>query len=309
MDRPASRLILGVCVAMAALAALASGAGALGRGDLATMPFVTVRGEEVDVLAAGTYRFNGLAIAAEGVGWDIVTLVVIVPAFLVSLVFLARGSLRATLAAMGMLAYFLYQYAEYAMYLAYGPLFIVYVATFSLSLCALVALGFRLDLATVAARVGDRFPRRGAIGLGAVMALLLAGMWLPLVARTFGATVVPELDGSTTLVVQAFDLGFLVPLGLATAWTVWHRMPIGLVLAAVVAIKALAMGTAIVAMLVVESLATGEPAIPPMIVFAAIAAWGTYLTWRILSGVGPIDRSITVGRRGQPGMAHPAGAD
>jgi hypothetical protein len=144
------------------------------------------------------------------------------------------------------------------------------------------------------------------MGLGIVMALLLAGMWLPLVARTFDATIVPELDGATTLVVQAFDLGFLVPLGLATAWTVWRRMPIGFVLGAVIAVKAVAMGTAIVAMLIIEGLATGEPAVPPMIVFAAIAAWGVYLSWRILSGVRPIDGAAEPARAHPPAMAHPA---
>ena len=42
----------------------------------------------------------------------------------------------------------------------------------------------------------------------------------PLIASTFDATSVPQLNGGTTLVVQAFDLGLLVPLGLFTAVTV-----------------------------------------------------------------------------------------
>ena len=56
------------------------------------------------------------------------------PALLLLLPAFARGSLRARLAVIGVFGYLLYQYAEYAMALAYGPLFLLYVAIFALSL-------------------------------------------------------------------------------------------------------------------------------------------------------------------------------
>ena len=115
------------------LAAVASAAGIFLRGDLATKSFVTVRGDTVEYLIGGAYRFNGINVASEGVGWDLVTLFVIVPALAFTLPSLRRGTLRATLLAAGFLVYFLYQYAEYAMALAYGPLFPVYVAIIGLS--------------------------------------------------------------------------------------------------------------------------------------------------------------------------------
>jgi hypothetical protein len=308
MDRPASRGTIILCAFTGILAAAASGAGVFLRGDLATTPFVTVRGEEVDVLTGGTYRFNGLAIAAEGVGWDFVTLFLVVPFFFVTLVFMGRGSLRATLAAMGVLAYLLYQFAEYAMYLAYGPLFLLYVATFSLSLVALAILAFSLGLEHLGARFSSRFPRRGIMGLGVLMAVLLTGMWLPMIARSFGQGLVEELDGATTLVVQAFDLGFLVPLGLFTAYTVYRWLPVGYVLSAIVVVKAMAMATAIFAMLAFEYLATGELALPPMIVFAGIALIGLYLAVRVYASVGT---GRQVEHAGPPHhvMAHPSPAD
>ncbi len=308
MNRPASRGIVLLCVVIGLLAAAASAAGVFLRGDLTTTTVVTVRGEEVEVLTGGIYRFNSVSIAAEGVGWDFVTLFLVVPAFFVTLWFLARGSLRATLAAMGILVYFLYQYAEYATFLAYGPLFLVYVAAFSTSLVALAILASGLDLPTLANRFSDRFPRRGMIGLGLFMAVLLAGLWLPMIARTFGQALVPDLDGATTLVVQAFDLGFLVPLGLITAVTVYRRMPIGYVLSAIVAIKAIAMGTAIFAMLTFESIATDVLALPPMIVFAGIAVTGAFLAWRVLSSM-ESGRQVEHVAPPHHVMAHPSPAD
>ena len=89
------------------------------------------------MLVGGVYRFNSLAVAAEGVGWDSVTLFVVVPILAAALLGVWRGSMRAALLVAGILAYFAYQYLEYATFLAYGPLFLVYVAIFALSLSGL----------------------------------------------------------------------------------------------------------------------------------------------------------------------------
>ena len=268
------------------LAAVAAAAGVLLRGDLATVPFTTVRGDPVEVLVAGTYRFNGVAIAAEGVGWDLVTLLAAVPALALGLPALARGSVRARLVVVGLLAYLLYQYAEYAMALAYGPLFLLYVAIAGLSASLVGVLVVGMDRATLAATVGGRtFPRRGVAAFGGFVALLLAGMWLPLVARTATAVSVPELAGGTTLVVQAFDLGFLVPLGTLTAVASWRRLPAGAVLAPVLAVKGGAMGAAIAAMLIVEAAVTGVAQPVPIAGFALISVVSLLLARRVVRSV------------------------
>ena len=141
------------------LAAIASAAGIFLRGELATESFVTVRGDTVEYLTGGAYRFNGINVASEGIGWDLVTLFVIVPALAVTLPSLIRGTLRGTLLATGFLVYFLYQYAEYAMALAYGPLFPIYVAIIALSVSTIAVLLSRVDVATLPERFGPRFPR------------------------------------------------------------------------------------------------------------------------------------------------------
>jgi hypothetical protein len=284
------------------LAAIASATGVFLRGDLATEAFTTVRGEEVDLLTGGIYRFNGEAIAAEGVGWDLVTLCLVVPALFITIPALRRGSTRALLFSTGVLTYFLYQYAEYSMFLAYGPLFLLYVVTFATSLTGIALLVSQRDLATLAAGVDARFPRRAVAAFGVFVAILLAGMWLPLIARSFGQAVVPELDGATTLVVQAFDLGLLVPLGLFTAVTAWRRLPVGYVLAAILVVKGAAMGAGIAAMLIVEALVTDVVQIAPILLFTAISLVSIALGWRVYGSIDALPHlagSPTVG-----GMAH-----
>jgi hypothetical protein len=277
--------VIGALVGL--LAIVAAGAGVFLRGDLATISFTTVRGEVVDTVSSGLYRFNGLTVASEGVGWDIVTLFFVTPALLLVTPGVWRGGLRARLAATGLLAYFAYQYLEYAMFLAYGPLFLVYVAIFGLALSGLAVMAGTFDLATVASSFTARFPRRAVVGLGAFMALLLTGMWLPMILASWDQAVVEPLDGATTLVVQALDLGLLVPLGIFTAILVWQRMSAGYVLASLVVVKAVAMPSAIVAMLLVEARTTGELAVAPIAVFSATAVAAAAIGWRVYGSIRP----------------------
>ena len=263
------------------LAAVASAAGILLRGDLETRVFTTLRGDAVEYLTDGAYRFNGINMASEGIGWDLVTLLVIVPALALTLPSLLRGTLRGTLLAAGFLVYFLYQYAEYAVGLAYGPLFPVYVGIIALSVSGLALLLSRVDIAALPERFGPHFPRRAMVAFGLYMAILLGGMWVPLIAATLTETAVPQLYGGTTLVVQAFDLGFLVPLGLFTAVTVYQRLPVGYLLSAVVIVKGASIALGIVAMLVVEWLTTGEPQLPPIIIFGLTSVAGLAIAVRM----------------------------
>jgi hypothetical protein len=120
-------------------------------------------------------------------------------------------------------------------------------------------------------------------------------MWLPLIARTATAASVPELGGGTTLVVQAFDLGFLVPLGLFTAALVHGRLAAGYVLASVVVVKGIAMGSAIAAMLLVEGATSGTFQAPPILGFAGIAIVAAGLAVRVFRS---IDDAAPVARTG-----------
>jgi len=267
------------------LAAVASAAGILLRGDLETRLFTTLRGDAVEYLTDGAYRFNGINMASEGIGWDLVTLLVIVPALALTLPSLLRGTLRSTLLAAGFLVYFLYQYAEYAVGLAYGPLFPVYVGIIALSVSGLALLLSRVDIAALPERFGPHFPRRAMVAFGLYMAILLGGMWVPLIAGTLTETSVPQLSGGTTLVVQAFDLGFLVPLGLFTAVTVYRRLPVGYLLSAVVIVKGASIALGIVAMLVVEWLTTGEPQLPPIIIFGLTTVAGLAIAVRMYRAI------------------------
>ena len=284
-----SPLLAALVALVGVLAGVASLAGILLRGDLATLPWTTLRGEQVDVVTAGIYAWNSLPVVSEGVGWDLVTLLLAVPGTLLAAVGVARGSFRATLVALGFLVYFLYQYAEYAMFWAIGPLYPLHVLLAALSISAIAILVARLDLARVPERFGPRFPRRAVAGLGVFMVVVLAGLWLPTVWRVVvGGEIQGNLNGGVTLVVPAFDLGFLVPLGIFTAVAAWRRLPAGYVLATTVVVKAATMAAAIAAMLVVEWLTTGVFAAVPIALFGLTALGSAAIGYRVY---GSVDRA------------------
>jgi hypothetical protein len=85
--------------------------------------------------------------------------------------------------------------------------------------------------------------------------------------------------------VQAFDLGFLVPLGVLTAVAAWRRLVLAPVLGTVLAVKGSTMGAAIASMLVVEAAATGTAQPVPIAGFAVIAIVALALAWRVVRSV------------------------
>ena len=286
MDRTVARVVATLGGIAAVTAGLSSAAGVFLRGDLATTEFMTVRGEVVRVVTEGVYRFNSEGIVAEGIGWDLVTLLVVVPATLVALGLLWRGSLRAALVSAGLLAYFVYQSAEYAVFWAYGPLYPLYVVILAFSVSALALLIHGLDLEALAARVGGHFPRRAITVYATLIVVILLGLWLPVIAGTLGGEVTDELEGASTLVVPAFDLGLLLPLAIFTAVATWKRLAVGYLLGMLVLVKGASMALAISAMLVVEWMVTDELLVPPLVVFTLMALVSAAL---IVNGLGSIE--------------------
>lgn len=258
-------------VAVAALVAIVAGVGVFDRGDLATETVTTPRGETYEVVTEGIYAWNAERVVAEGVGWDLATLLLAVPALLSLVRSVARGSLRGRLLATGLLAYLAYQYLMYAVTWAVGPLLLPFVVVFVASVVGIAWFAGTIGLDRLARHVGDGFPRRSMAVFSVLMALLLLGMWLPMVAEVLGGELEGRLNGQTTLVVQALDLGIVVPLAVATAVLVWRRRPLGYLLAATLVVKGVAMATAITAMVLVAGQVEGELQVGFVAIFTVAA--------------------------------------
>ncbi len=291
---------LGAAVAL--LAAIASTLGVFARGDGTFVAALSARGEAYQMAATGVYANNAREVVAEGVGWDVFTLVIAVPLLLVAAVLVAHGSFRGALLAAGMFGYFLYAYLEYAVTWAFGPLLPVFIAITAASLVGVILAGRLLATAGVADRFDASYPRRAWPVLGATMGLLLTVLWAGRIATGLGAAV-PVLEGETTMTVQVLDLGLVVPLSLLLATAVWRGSPAGMVAGAAFLVTFVTMSLAIAAMLVSAWIVTGELALPPIVTFVVAAGFGLVLARRIDRSIVPAAAGTTAARRTGPSLA------
>ena len=142
----------------------ASLAGALSYGHERYQRFTTARGEIVEIAASGIYRYSLRALVTGGTSWDVVWLGVAIPVLLVAFALYLRRSARGTVLFVGSLASFLYKYLLWTFDWAFNPLFLVYVAVFSLSLWTVVFVLVGVDGPRMRDVISERFPARTAAG-------------------------------------------------------------------------------------------------------------------------------------------------
>lgn len=254
--------------------------------DQTSFTFTTARGDTLEFQGAGVYRYNPRWFAAEGIGWDVATLVVGIPTLVVAAFLFVRGSVRGGIVLAGMLAYVAYQYLMYVTGWAYNNLFLLYVALYSLSVVGVVLAVQEIGIDALARCVSGRAPRRGLAGMMFFTSALLLMMWLGKIVPALMRGEAPEmLNGAHTLIAQALDLGILVPFGIAAGVLLLKRNAWGYVLASVGIVKLLMMGLAIVAMVVVRSVTENQWAWGEIGMFGVISVVAAGLLVALLRSV------------------------
>lgn len=254
------------------LALIAAGAGLFWQTPGKSSEFTTLRGETVQLFGRGLYRNDTVSYAAQAIGQDAATLLIGIPLLLTGLLLARKSSLRGQLLLTGGLGYMLYTYTSYSFLSAYNEFFLVYVALFSLSLFAFILAMMGMDPAEVTRRVSRGLPRRGIAIFLLAIAAFLSLAWLGRIVPSLLAGQPPVgLEAYTTLVIQALDLGIIVPTGVLTAVLLWRERPWGYTLASVVLVKALMMGAALVAMIIAQVLAGVAVGVAESVIFTGIA--------------------------------------
>jgi hypothetical protein len=226
------------------LALMATLAG-LWPGEGQPYSLTNFRGEQVTINARGLYYWDTVSSAAQTQANDLVTLVLGLPLLAFSFWLTLRDSLRGRLLLTGTLAFILYTYITMCFGAAYNKLFLVYVALFSLSLFAFVLSMMAFDLKTLPAHFSEKLPRRGIAALLFFAAAFLALAWLGRIAPTLLRNQNPALENTTSMFIQAMDLGLIVPLCILAGVLLLRRSAWGYLLASVGVMKFLTMGLAV----------------------------------------------------------------
>jgi hypothetical protein len=264
------RAMAGFAAVVALLAATAAAIGVFARGDGSYVTVTSIRGVTYAMATDGVYAFNAQRVVSEGVGWDAFTLLVAAPAMLITARSVAGGSFRGRLLALGLFGYLFYQYLEYAMTWAFGPLFPLFIVIFGSSLVGLIWLGASIARDHRPERFADGFPGRAFAVVTVLMAGLLVLMWSARIAAGLrGDLEAAGLQGETTLVVQALDLGLVVPISLVVAALAWRGASVARPLACAYVVTSVAMAAAILSMLLSAGIVEGSLELPPIAIFGA----------------------------------------
>lgn len=266
------------------LALIAAGGGLY---PAAGQPFsqVNFRGEDVTINARGLYYWDTVSSAAQMQANDAVTLFLALPLLGVSYRLTQKGSLRGKLLLTGTLGFILYTYITMCVGAAYNSFFLIYVALFSLSLFAFVLSMMSFEINSLTAHFSEKLPRRWIAGLLFFAAAFLSLAWLGRIAPTFMSGTVPLLENTTSMFIQAMDLGIVVPVCILSGVLLLRRRPWGYLLASVGLIKFLTLGTA-VSLMALNMARLGVPVSPvELTIFPGMALAGIGTTIILLKNV------------------------
>jgi hypothetical protein len=271
---------------VAGLAIVATGGGILTAFGQTHRSFLTLSGETVQIQGGGLYAHESVSMAAQGVGMDLVTLLVATPLLLLANHLAGKGSLRGRLLRIGAFWYFTYSYLLILFGVTYNPFFLVYVALLSTSLLGLLLSVLSVEVASLPEHVSPRFARRTmawiVIGVSSMFALLWLSRIVP--ALTSGRPPV-GLESYTTLSVQAADLAIVIPMSILVGVLLLRRQPAGYLFAFPVVVFLATMGLALVGMVIAMG-AMGTAIGPADLVPAVICATlGIGLTLHLLLSV------------------------
>jgi len=262
--------ILVLLIALASLFAASAGIWS----DSGEGPFLheSVRGETVEIYGRGIYRHMSAEVAIQGIAQDYVTLFAGIPLLLLGLYFFRRGDLRGKLLLAGVLLYFFMTYLFYTAMGAYNELFLAYTFLLMTAFFAVVLILMSFDYRNAV----DYFPSARlmrATGFFVVInSLLIAALWLSII-------VPPLLEGSlypaglhhyTTLIVQGFDLGLFLPMGVAAGWLAIRKNNYGYIFITVYVIFMVVLMTALTAKVLFMARA-GADVIPVIFIMPTVA--------------------------------------
>lgn len=281
--RTTGRLVL----VIALFAALAAGVGMFGSGGPGPWEHVSVRGETVRIFGRGVYQHMSEDVAPQGIAQDVVTFFIAVPLLLRAYPRAGDGSAGRKLFLAGTLLYFLVTYTFYLAMGTYSALFPVYVLLSGTS-----AFAFGLALADLSfdevrtAYAGEKIHTWSGVFLIFSSCSVIA-LWLGVIVPPFldGSVIPKAVEHYTTLIVQGFDLAFLLPLSLVAGVQLVRRVPFGLLLGAVYLVFLSFMMTALTAKVLAMAF-LGQNVVPVIFLIPSQAAVTVACAYLLLRAFG-----------------------
>ena len=270
------RLIGYLVAAIACLALVCVLVGLFSDGAVTKETVLSVHGETVSLYGRGIYAYDSVSMAVQGKAQDLVTGLVGLPLLMFSLVWYKRCSFRGRMLLCGTVGYFLYTYVSCTFLWQFNVLFPAYLALMSLSLTCFILLVANTDARTIRNHFGDRAPVRLCGWFEILFGLMLLLLWTARLASAYLSPVRAGLEHYTTFVIQAMDLGIVVPAAVAGGILLLRGHGLGYLMSTVIVMKGFTMGLALIAMMIgLQAQGLGSPV--EFLVFAGLIGFLLFL--------------------------------
>lgn len=260
--------------------------GLMNQDNTQTRDFLSITGETVKIYGSGLYKNDSLSVVAQGQASDFVTLFLAIPLLFFSLIKALKQSFRGSLLLIGTLAYFLYTYVSYTFLWTYNNLFIVYVALMSMSLFALILSIQTIDLNKLPSKFSNKLPLKLLSAYQFFIAVMIGMLWMGKIITSLLTNTPPiGLEHYTTLVIQAMDLGFVVPLAFLSGYLLLKKKPYGYLLTSIIVLKGISMLTSITAMILNMMISGIEVSLIELSIFIVLDILGGLVLILFLRGI------------------------
>lgn len=253
--------------------------------------FTTIYGDVVEIYGGGIYKMHTVAQVYQVIPHDIVNLFLALPALLISFAFVRKGNIKARLFFMAVTLYLLFTYGIYTFYSMYNRLYICYVAIMGLCFYLFILTFKATDATKVKALFKENYPNKLVGGFLLTVASFMTLTWLKVIMPTALFNEIPtlELAQSTTMVTQAIDLAFFLPLAFVMGIKLCRNKPEAYIIGTVIPAFLIFMMTAIFSkglMLQITDTANGIGTMVIMGTFTAVALVITIINFRFMKKEG-----------------------
>jgi len=254
-------------ILIAAIAALTTSFGIFSSEGPGPYSYESIRGKTVEIYGRGIYQHMSADVAIQGIAQDYVTLIIAIPLLLISLIGYRRNSLKSRFLLAGTLGYFWVTFLFYTAMGMYNIMFLGYVSLLCFSSCGLIMMLLSFDVAQLEHHFTAKTPAKFVGGFLIFNAIMIALLWLSVVVPPLiDGTIYPEaLQHYTTLIVQGFDLGLLLPLSFVSGLLLFKRTAMGYLSGTVYIVFLSILMTALTAKLIAMAL-NNVPVIPAIFI-------------------------------------------
>ena len=202
--------------------------------------FVGVMGNTVEVYGGhGIYQYDSVYKAVMFRGFDWLSLVGIVPLFVLGIRLFRQGKLKGQLLLASLFTYLAYIYLIGVMGNMFNILFLAWTGLFSLGLFGLIFTIRDIKIEELPQKLGAFFPRKGvAVYVMSLGGLLLVQYLIQIIGANAAALPPAALEQYTTLELAALELGLMVPFHGMGGILLWKNNAWGYLMATVLAFAA-----------------------------------------------------------------------